>query len=95
MSAYLIGNVEIRDANAIAEYRRQALPLVEKFGGRALVIDGAAEFFEGNWLPRNMILLEFPNIEAIQGLLSSPEYAPLAAMRRANAHTDLVAFETA
>jgi uncharacterized protein (DUF1330 family) len=87
MSAYLIGNVEIRDADAIAE-----LPLVEKFGGKALVIDGAAEFFEGNWRPRNMILLEFPSVEAIQGLLSSPEYAPLAAMRRDNAHTDLVAF---
>lgn len=92
MSAYLIGNVEIRDAGAIAEYRRLALPLVEKFGGKAIVIDGVTEYFEGNWLPRNMILLEFPNIEAIQALLSSPEYAPLAAMRRANAHTDLVAF---
>ena len=92
MSAYLIGNIEIHDADAIVEYRRRALPLVEKFGGKALIIDGTPVFFEGNWHPRNIILLEFPNIEAIQGLLSSSEYQPLAVMRQASAYSDLVAF---
>lgn len=92
MTAYLIGNVEIQDTDAIQEYRRQALPLVERFGGKAIVIDGSAVYYEGNWQPRNIILLEFPSLEAIRDLLGSREYAPLAAMRRANAHTDLVAF---
>ena len=94
MSAYLIGNIDIHDASAIAEYRRQALPLVEKFGGKALVIDAAAVRFEGSWSPRNIILLEFPSVSAIQRLFASPEYAPLAAMRQANAYSDLVAFGT-
>lgn len=92
MAAYLVGNVEIEDEFTIEEYRRRALPLVEKYGGKALVIDATPVYFEGNWIPRNMILLEFPNMSAICGLLSSPEYAPLAAMRQASAYTDLVAF---
>lgn len=92
MAAYLIGNVEIHDDDTIDEYRRRALPLVEKFGGKALVIDATPVYFEGNWIPRNMILLEFPSMSAIRGLLSSGEYAPLATMRQASAHTDLVAF---
>ncbi|MEG3788882.1 DUF1330 domain-containing protein [Lysobacter sp. CCNWLW3] len=94
MSAYLVGNVEIHDERTIAEYRRLTLPLVEKFGGKALVIDAAPLRYEGRWVPRNMILLEFPDMAAIRGLLTSPEYAPLAAMRRSSAHTDLVAFGT-
>ncbi|MBN6151844.1 DUF1330 domain-containing protein [Xanthomonas sp. AmX2] len=94
MPAYLIGNVEIHDEHAIAEYRRMALPLVEKFGGKAIAIDATPVFFEGNWVPRNMILLEFPDVAAVHNLLSSPEYAPLAALRQASAHTDLVAFGT-
>lgn len=94
MPAYLIGNVEIHDERAIADYRRMALPLVEKFGGKAIAIDATPVFFEGNWVPRNMILLEFPDVAAVRNLLSSPEYAPLAALRQASAHTDLVAFGT-
>jgi uncharacterized protein (DUF1330 family) len=92
MSAYLVGNVEIHDEHTIDEYRRRALPLVEKFGGKAIAIDATPVYFEGNWIPRNMILLEFPSVSAIRSLLSSPEYAPLAAMRQSSAHTDLVAF---
>lgn len=92
MAAYLVGNVEVHDEHAIDEYRRRALPLVERFGGKALVIDATPVYFEGNWIPRNMILLEFPSMAAIRGLLSSEEYAPLAVMRQASTHTDLVAF---
>lgn len=92
MSAYLIGNIEIHDEHLIEQYRRQALPLVEKFGGKPLVIDATPVYFEGDWAPRNMILLEFPNLSAIRNLLASPEYAPLAAMRQASTHSDLVAF---
>ncbi|UYB54276.1 DUF1330 domain-containing protein [Xanthomonas sp. AM6] len=94
MPAYLIGNVEIHDEPAIAEYRRMALPLVEKFGGKAIAIDATPVLFEGNWAPRNMIMLEFPDLAAVRNLLASPEYAPLAALRQASAHTDLVAFGT-
>ncbi|MCC5090462.1 DUF1330 domain-containing protein [Xanthomonas campestris] len=94
MSAFLIGNVEIHDEKAITEYRRRALPLVEKFGGKAIIIDATPVVFEGKWAPKNMILLEFPNMESVKNLLASPEYAPLAALRCANAHTDLVAFGT-
>ncbi|MBD9434765.1 DUF1330 domain-containing protein [Pseudoxanthomonas sp. PXM03] len=92
MAAYLVGNIEIQDEYTIEEYRRRALPLVEKFGGKPLVIDATPVYFEGNWIPRNMILLEFPNMAAIRGLLTSEEYAPLAIMRQASTHSDLVAF---
>jgi uncharacterized protein (DUF1330 family) len=92
MAAYLVGNVEVHDEYTIDEYRRRALPLVEKFGGKALVIDATPVYFEGNWIPRNMILLEFPNMSAIRGLLTSEAYASLAMMRQAGSRTDLVAF---
>jgi uncharacterized protein (DUF1330 family) len=80
--AYFIVDNEITDAKTFDEYRRQAVPLVGKFGGRFLVRGGAILPLEGNWKPKRLVIIEFPSMDALQAWYQSAEYAPMLAQRQ-------------
>jgi uncharacterized protein (DUF1330 family) len=61
--AYLISDVSIRDNQAFQVYRTRAAASIAKYGGRYLVRGGAIEPLEGNWSPKTIIVVEFPDIE--------------------------------
>ena len=90
MSAYLVVDLDIKDPASIADYRSKALPLVAKAGGRLIALDEAPLEVEG-WHATNMLIIEFPDMEAIRNLFASPEYAPLARQRQAAAGSRIVA----
>lgn len=90
MTAYLVGDLEIFDAAAIADYRTKALPLVERFGGKALALDGAPLDLE-SWRSSSLVILEFPSRQAIEDLFASPEYAPLARQRQGASRSRMIA----
>ena len=82
MSAYVIGEIEVTDAAAYEEYRKQVLPVVAKYGGRFIVRGGKVESLEGGWAPKRLVALEFPSMEQARKWYRSPEYAPLIALRQ-------------
>jgi uncharacterized protein (DUF1330 family) len=90
MSAYLVVDLDIHDLEAIANYRSKALPLVAKAGGRLVALDDAPLELE-EWRSTNVLIIEFPDMDAIRGLFASPEYAPLARQRQAAAGSRIIA----
>ena len=90
MTAYLVVDLDIHDMKAIEDYRSKALPLVAKAGGKLIAIDEAPLELEG-WTATNMLIIEFPNKDAIRELFASPDYAPLAAQRQAAAGSRIIA----
>lgn len=90
MSAYLVVDLDIHDLEAIANYRSKALPLVAKAGGRLIALDDAPLELE-EWRSTNVLIIEFPDMDAICGLFASPEYAPLARQRQAAAGSRIIA----
>ena len=82
MAVYLIANIEVTDAAGYDRYRAQVPATVEKYGGRFLVRGGKVEALEGDYDPRRVVLLEFPSEERAKAWWSSPEYAPLRALRK-------------
>jgi uncharacterized protein (DUF1330 family) len=90
MSAYLVVDLDIHDLEAIANYRSKALPLVAKAGGRLIALDDAPLELE-EWRSTNVLIIEFPDMDAIRGLFASPEYAPLARQRQAAAGSRIIA----
>ena len=56
MAAYVISDVETRDAEAMARYRSLAAPSIALYGGRYLVRGGAVETLEGGWAPEAIAL---------------------------------------
>lgn len=86
MSAYLISQVEILDPQAWEEYRTRAAKLIHAAGGRYLVRGAVAEVVEADWPsteppPQNVIVAEFPDLEALHAWYGSPEYAEAFAFR--------------
>ncbi len=93
MKAYVIGDIEMRDPARYEEYRKQVLPTIEKHGGRFLVRGGAAQAVEGDWQPRRIVVIEFPDMAALRAWYHSPEYAPLIQLRQSASRGSLIAVE--
>ena len=83
MPAYLIAEHVITDAGKFDEYRSRVGPLIERFGGRYLTKAGSHRLPEGgHWQPERVVIIEFPDMRAIDAWYVSPEYQPLIALRK-------------
>jgi uncharacterized protein (DUF1330 family) len=82
MPAYVISEVEVRDAAAFEAYRTVAAQTIAQYGGRYLVRSGAVEAAEGGPPPKTLIVVEFPSMERLRQWYASPEYAEALKHRR-------------
>ena len=81
MAAYVIVDVDITDPEKYAEYTKPVPESIAEHGGRFLVRGGTCEVLEGDWQPRRLVVIEFPNTDAALGWYRSVEYQDLAKIR--------------
>ena len=93
MSAYIIVDIEVRDAQSYDRYKAAAPSSIAAFGGRYLARGGRTEVLDGEWTPNRLVILEFPSLERAKQWLDSPEYGEARAMRRRAARTNMVVIE--
>jgi len=91
--AYVVLDIEVKDAETYARYRELGPPAVASYGGRYLVRGGNVETLEGAWLPSRFVILEFPTMEAARAWWASPEYAAAKALRHASTRTEMILVE--
>ncbi|MGE3500066.1 MAG: DUF1330 domain-containing protein [Candidatus Binatia bacterium] len=89
MAAYLIAEHRVDDPALFEEYRRQVVPMIERYGGRYLTRGGSHEILDGDWQPTRVVIVEFPDMQALRAWYEAPEYQPLIALRR-RAGTDVI-----
>jgi uncharacterized protein (DUF1330 family) len=82
MSAYVISEVEMRDAAGFDTYRTIAAKTIAQYGGRYLVRGGGASVIEGGPPPKTVIVVEFPTMQRLREWYASPEYAEALKVRR-------------
>ncbi len=75
MPAYIISDVTMSDAEAFQTYRTRAAASIAHYGGHYLVRGGPIEKLEGDWSPRAIVIIEFPDLERARAWYRSPEYA--------------------
>jgi uncharacterized protein (DUF1330 family) len=81
--AYLIVEHIITNAEKFEEYRTKVGPMITKHGGRYLTKGGSHKFLEGrHWEPERVVVIEFPDMDALNTWYTSPEYQPLIALRK-------------
>ena len=96
MSAYLIVDTQIDNAEAYEEYKRLTKPIAEKYGGVYRARGGALDVVENDlWTPTRMVIIEFPDMRAARAFVDSEEYAPVKPIRRNNARCTLLIVEGA
>jgi len=92
VTAFYIGQHEIDDEAAFADYLKQTIPFIEKHGGRYLTKAGTHEMLEGQ-LPSRVVVVKFPSKQAIKDWYNDPGYRPLVAKRHAAARSVMIAVE--
>ncbi|MEM7216150.1 MAG: DUF1330 domain-containing protein [Pseudomonadota bacterium] len=91
MSAYILVDTKINNPEEYEEYKRLAKPIAEKFGGIYRTRGGDMEIMESDlWSPTRIVIVEFPDMETAVRFANSEEYAPIKAIRHANAECTLV-----
>ena len=79
-------------------YRTKAGPTIAKHGGRYLTKAGSRAILEKEkavWQPERVVIIEFPNMAALNAWYQSPEYQPLVSLRQAAATDMLITLEGA
>jgi uncharacterized protein (DUF1330 family) len=83
MAAYIIAEHKITNAAKFEEYRTKVAPMIAKHGGRYLTKGGSHKVLEnGHCQPDRVIIIEFPDMAALNAWYNSPEYQPLIALRQ-------------
>jgi uncharacterized protein (DUF1330 family) len=85
----------VHDSARYEEYKQLAAPTVAAFGGKYIVRGGKTETVEGDWSPKRLVVLEFPNVERAKAWLNSSEYAPARKIRHATATSQMIVVEGA
>jgi uncharacterized protein (DUF1330 family) len=93
MAAYVVAELEITDPAGFEEYRKAVPATIAAYGGRYVVRGGALESLEGGWVPKRMVVLEFPTLAQAKAWYTSEEYRPLLAMRLKTAKSKVVLVE--
>lgn len=73
MATYAIVQVDVKDADAYAEYAALAGPAVAKYGGEFLARGGHVEVMEGTTRAR-CVIIRFPDMETAKAFYHGSEY---------------------
>ena len=82
MSAYVIVDMDLFDPGPYEDYKAKAPAIVARHGGSYLVRGGDISVEEGDWKPKRIVVLSFPDRAAAQAFFDDPDYAPLKAIRQ-------------
>jgi len=95
MTHYLIAQIKVNDDKWIPDYAANVLDIVTRYGGRYLSRSSNITALEGNPPDMDMLaIIAFPDMEALQGFLADPEYAPFAKARQSGTDSHFVAVDS-
>ena len=93
MSAYFVLDMTIQDPEKLQQYGEGVLKLAEKHGGEFIVQSTDHQIIEGDWRPQLLVIVRYPDRQAILNLYNDPEYAPLKKLRHEGAITNAIAVD--
>jgi len=74
MTAYVIADVTVTDADRYENYRKLTPGAIAAYGGRFVARGGETVPLEGGWTPTRVVVIEFPTLEQARRFYDSPEY---------------------
>jgi uncharacterized protein (DUF1330 family) len=81
--------IKITREDGWPEYRQQVSELFAQHGGRYVVRDGPIEALEGSYDGRRLVAFEFPSMEVIRSVWTSPEYGEVKKLREGSGELDV------
>ena len=94
MSAYVLAQIQIGDAEEYAKYLAGFMPIFERHGAELLTTSkNDTHVSEGEWAYPGTVLMKCPDPNAAQKWLTDPDYRALAEHRKRSARSNLVLVE--
>ena len=82
MSAYVIADVTVTDAEQMAKYREWSTKAATEFGASFIVRGGAIEVFEGDWQPLRLVILQFADSATAKKWYAGETYQHAITLRK-------------
>jgi uncharacterized protein (DUF1330 family) len=93
MTAYVMAHVHATNFGPeIVDYLRNVDATMQPFGGRFVVHGGPVDAVEGD-LSGDLIIIEFPDLDAARGWYNSPAYLEIRHLRTGNTTADTIIFD--
>lgn len=81
MTAYIIADVTVTDAEKMANYREWSTKAIQEHGAKVLVRGGAIEVLEGPWSPTRLVVMAFDTAEQAKAYYNSQTYTHARTLR--------------
>jgi uncharacterized protein (DUF1330 family) len=91
--AYIIVETDVHDHEQYELYKQASPAAVTAGGGRFIVRGGELAVLEGDWQPKRLVLLEFPDLDAAKRFYDSTEYQAAKRLREGAADLKMVAVD--
>lgn len=93
MTAYVIGNITVKDPEKWAEYRSLVPATLVPWGAELVLRGKQGTVLSGQYRHTDTVVIRFPDADSVAGWHDSPAYQALVPLRTEAADVDLVRFE--
>jgi uncharacterized protein (DUF1330 family) len=93
MPAYVIVEADVHDPEQYEQYKAASPGAVAAGGGRFVARGGEVAVLEGDWSPKRVVVVEFPDLETAKRWYESPEYQDAKKLRDGAANLRIIAVE--
>ena len=92
-TAYVVGHLTVKNAEKWAEYRNQVPATLEQWGAELVLRGKRVAILAGEHPLSDIVVIRFPDKEAVDGWYSSPAYQALIPLRQQAAEMVLICYE--
>ncbi|HJV34818.1 DUF1330 domain-containing protein [Geomonas sp.] len=93
-SAYVVGQITVKDPEQWAEYRSQVPATLAPWGAELTFRGKKVAALAGDTPYSDIVVIGFPSVEAVKGWFSSAAYQALIPLRERAAEMTLLCYET-
>jgi uncharacterized protein (DUF1330 family) len=92
-TAYVVGHLTVKNPGKWAEYRNQVPATLEPWGAELVLRGKRVAILAGEHPHSDIVVIRFPNQEAVNSWYSSPAYLALIPLRQQAAEMILISYE--
>jgi uncharacterized protein (DUF1330 family) len=92
-TAYVVGHLTVTDAEKWAEYRKQVPATLEPWGAELMFRGKRVAILAGEHQHSDIVVIRFPDKEAVDSWHASPAYQALIPLRQQAAEMVLICYE--
>jgi uncharacterized protein (DUF1330 family) len=93
MPAFVVVDIDVKDPALYERYKQLAPVSIAAHGGKYIARGGKVDILEGDWTPRRLVILQFPDAAQARRWWESAGYAEAKRLRQQCADANMIIVE--